>query len=189
VFLRAPGALTRTQVTGLVKVAHAFGAAGGVVKVIGPRGQVTPDVFQSGVSASLREAPWAATSVGARWSVALIAAFFSLAALLLTLMIDTIDRRRDVRRLERIGATPAQVRGGAALHAGAIFVTVTWLSALLVSALVITGTHAFNHDQPEIPVPFTMPWLVVAGLAIGLPAVAAALAALVARPASTRSAT
>ena len=131
---------------------------------------------------ALREAPWAATSTASRWSIAAIAILIALATLLVTLAIDTIDRRRDVQRLERLGATPRQVRAAAAAHAAALLVISTWLSAALVYALVRTGTTSFNHAEPSIPVPLTMPWPVVLLLTVGLPIIGAGLAALVARP-------
>jgi hypothetical protein len=52
-----------------------------------------------------------------------------------------------------------------------------------VVGLVKVGIDTFNHAEPAIPVPFTMPWAVVLLLTIGLPAAGAALAALVSRPA------
>src|SRR5439155_5706297 len=123
-----------------------------------------------------------------RWSAASVAALLALAALLATLSIDTLDRRRDTQRLERLGATPNQVRGAAALHAGVLFTVVTWLNITAVALLVHTGTNTFNHTHPEIPIPFVMPWAVLLFLAIGLPILAASLAALVARPATGKTA-
>jgi hypothetical protein len=181
VFVRAARPLTPSQLHRLAGLARASQPVDGSRIVF--IGSTAPNGYAIDVSSTLREASWAATSASSRWSVTLAAGLFALAALLLTLAIDSIDRRRDVRRLERIGATPAQVRGGAALHAASVVIAVTWLSTVLVSALVIEGTRAFNRDEPDIPVPFTMPWTVVAVLMIGLPIVAAGLAALVARPA------
>ena len=51
-----------------------------------------------------------------------------------------------------------------------------------------THTNTFNHTHPEIPIPFVMPWAVLLFLAIGLPILAASLAALVARPATGKTA-
>ena len=103
-----------------------------------------------------------------------------------TLAIDTIDRRRDVRRLERLGATPNQVRGAAALYAGALFVVVTWVTVLLVTVWVRFGTHTFTSRHPETPIPFVVPWPIVVFLSAGLPLLAAGLAAVVARPLPAR---
>jgi hypothetical protein len=47
--------------------------------------------------------------------------------------------------------------------------------------IVFVGTRAFNHAEPIIPVPLSMPWTIVAFLAFGLPALAAGCAALLAR--------
>ena len=189
IFLRAPAALTRTQLAQLANgVRHFPTPVGTVVALDGPRGQLVPlpgSGFPIPVSGTLREAPWAATSTSSRWSIAVAAGLLALIALLVTMTIDTIDRRADVRRIERIGATPGQVRGAAALHAAVTFVVVTWSTALLVSALVVVGTRAFNHAEPDIPVPFMMPWPVVIVLTVGLPVAAAALSAIVARPAAS----
>jgi hypothetical protein len=75
-----------------------------------------------------------------------------LVTLLMTLTIDTIDRRRDVQRLERLGATSRQVRGAAALYTAVLLAVVTWLSAVLVMGLVKVGTDSFNRAEPAIPV-------------------------------------
>jgi len=185
VFVRAPSPLTTAQLRQLTTTAHVFSAAGRAVTLIGPHGQLAPTaegLDLPPVSATLRDAPWAATSGAERWLITLAASLFAIAALLLALTIDTIDRRRDVRRLERIGATPNQVSSGAALHSAATLAAVTWLDIVVVSALVVVGTHAFNHAEPDIPVPFKIPWAIVAALAVGLPTLGAVLAALVARP-------
>ena len=49
--------------------------------------------------------------------------------------------------------------------------------------LVRAGVHAYTHRSRETPIPFVMPWPVVGFLVVGLPLLAAALAAVVARPA------
>jgi 4-hydroxybenzoate polyprenyltransferase len=112
------------------------------------------------------------------------AALFALAALLATLAVDTLDRRRDVRRIERLGATSSQVRAGAALHAATLFGVLAVTSVIIVTALVGAGTHAFNDVQPGIPVPFRVPYLLLAAIVIAIPAIAAAFAAVIARPRS-----
>jgi len=186
-FVRSPKPLTDAQLARLEAVAREFRENSlPQLTLIGPRGSLVPlgaQVAQVAISASLRQAPWAATSAAARWAWAGVAALIALVTLLVTLTIDTIDRRRDVERLERIGATPHQVRSAAAIQTALQLAVVSWLSALLVVGLVKVGIDAFNHAEPTIPVPFTMPWAVVLLLTFGLPAAGAALAALVARPA------
>jgi len=186
-FIRSPKPLTDSQLARLEAVARAVRVTSQPqLTLIGPRGSLVPlgaQVAQVAVSASLRQASWAATSAAARWEWAGVAALIALVTLLVTLTIDTIDRRRDVERLERIGATPLQVRSAAAINTALLLAVVTWLSALLVVGLVKFGIDAFNHAEPTIPVPFMMPWAVVLLLTLGLPAAGAGLAALVARPA------
>jgi hypothetical protein len=186
VFVRSRRPLTDTELARLASVSGAVHPNQYTqIAVVGPSGQIAPPGASTPaveVGSSLRIEPWAATSTASRWSVAAIAGLLALVTLLVTLAIDTVDRRRDVWRLERVGATPGQVRGSAALYAAALFVVVTWISALLVVWLVAAGTAAFNHAEPAIPVPFAMPWPVVLLLTVGLPAVAAGLTALVARP-------
>jgi len=182
VFIRAPKAFTATQLSGLAAVARELRPASGRVTLIGPNTRAAAIA----VTSSLRDQSWAAASVATRWKIAGAASAIVLVTLVATLAIDTIDRRRDVRRLERLGATPRQVRGAAAAYAAALLAAVSWTSALLVVALVKLGTVAFNHAEPSIPVPFAMPWAVVVALTIGLPAAGAALAALIVRPVFTR---
>ncbi|MGO9875924.1 MAG: FtsX-like permease family protein, partial [Acidimicrobiia bacterium] len=186
-FIRSPKPLTDAQLTRLAAVARAVRVTSQPqLTLIGPRGSLVPlgaQVAQVAVSASLRQAPWAATSAAARWTWAGVAALIALVTLLVTLTIDTIDRRRDVERLERIGATPHQVRSAAAVQTALLLTIVTWLSAVLVVGLVKVGIDSFNHAEPTIAVPFTMPWAVVLLLTLGLPAAGAGLAALLARPA------
>ncbi len=183
-FLIAPRALTNTDVHRLAAIVRAAPVTPGTsLTLTAPTDRIIPpgetDLHRS---ASLRDQPWSAATESSRWSVALIGSVLALAALLATLAIDTLDRRRDVSRLERIGATPAQVRGAAALHVGVLMAVVTWSTVVIMAIVVRTGTRSFNHTEPGIPVPFVMPWPVILFLAIGLPLVAAGLAALVARP-------
>ncbi len=185
VFLEAPRALTNADILRLAAIVKDASAPSGTrLTFTAPTGQIVPPGGGGGeLHRSLRDQPWSATSASWRWSAALIGGLLALAALLATLAIDTLDRRRDVQRLERIGATPTQVRGAAALHAGVLMAVVAWSSIIVMSLIVRSGTRAFNHGHPEIPIPFVMPWGVVLFLAIGLPLIGAGLAALVARPA------
>ncbi len=105
-----------------------------------------------------------------------------MAALFITLVIDTLDRRQEVERLVRLGATGPQVRGATALRAGTLFFVITLSIVTITALLVRVGVHAYTQRQPETPIPFVMPWTIVAFLVAGLPVLAAALAALVARP-------
>ena len=187
VLIASGTALTGAQLDRLRQLARRTPTPPGThLTVIGPRGQLLPRTASTNLDASqtssLRDVPWATTSEAARWSVTAAAALFALAALLATLAVDTFDRRRDVHRLERLGATPGQVRAGAALHAGALFATIALTSAVVVTLLVRAGARAFNEAQPGIPVPFQVPWALLAAIVLGLPAVAAALAAWIARP-------
>ena len=187
VFVEAPRALTPAQLARLTAIARAWHAAPNTqLTLIGPSGQLQPVLAHAprvAVSdASLRHAAWAATSAASRWSLAAIASVVALLTLLVALAIDTIDRRRDVQRLERIGATPTQVRGAAALYAAVLLGVVTWLDFALVVALTRAGIQSFNHAKPAIAVPFTVPVPLVLLLTIGLPAIGAGVAALIARP-------
>lgn len=187
VLIASGTALTGAQLDRLRQLARRTPTPPGThLTVIGPHGQLLPRTASKNLDASqtssLRDVPWATTSEAARWSVTAAAALFALAALLATLAVDTFDRRRDVHRLERLGATPGQVRAGAALHAGALFAAIAVTSAVVVTVLVRAGTRAFNKVQPGIPVPFQVPWALLAAIVLGVPAVAAALAAWIARP-------
>jgi hypothetical protein len=183
-FLRSNRPLTNAELSRLASVVRTTRPpTDGQVTLIAPTGQVLPQTYlASARPPSLREQPWAATSNASRWSATIIAALLALAALLATLTIDTLDRRRDVQRLEHLGATPGQVRGGAALHAGVLLLAITSVNVIAIGLIVRNGIRAFNHNQPEIPIPFVMPSAVMTFLLIGLPLIAAALAALVARP-------
>ncbi len=178
-FVVAPRALSDVEWVRLAKIATDTGAT-----LIGPTGQIAPYEAPPsfGGDHSLREQPWAITDAAARWSSALAATVAALAALFTTLAIDTIDRRREVRRLERLGATPGQVRGAAALRSGALFLVVSWTVVSITALLVRTAVRAYTERSPATPIPFVVPWALVAFLALGLPLVAAGLAALVARP-------
>jgi hypothetical protein len=184
-FLRSARPLTNADVGRLASVVRAARPpTDSQVTLIAPTGQVFPQTYLATARPpSLRQQPWAATSNAGRWSATIIATLLALAALLTTLAIDTLDRRRDVQRLERLGATPAQVRSAAALHAGVLLLVVSWVNVIVIGLVVRSGTRAFNRSRPEIPIPFVMPWPVVFFFAICLPMIAAALAALVARPA------
>jgi hypothetical protein len=131
-FIRSPNPLTDTQLTRLEAVAREF-RLGSLpqLRLIGPRGSLVPlgaQVAQVAISATLRQAPLAATSAAARWVWAGVAALIALATLLVTLTIDTIDRRRDVEQLERLGATPHQVRSAAAVQTAVLLAGVSGLA-------------------------------------------------------------
>ena len=150
--------------------------------VTGPHGLVGhPQARAPFEGSSLRDQPWAATSSSTRWSLTLIASLLALAAVFITVAISTIDRRRDVERLERVGATPAQVRGGAALATGALLAAITSLTTIVVACIVSTGVKSFSNRHPETPIPSAMPWAVVLFLVFVLPLLGAALAAASAR--------
>jgi len=132
--------------------------------------------------------PWAPTAASSRWSIAALAGTMALMVFLGTGALDALDRRRDNRRLERLGATPNQVRAGAALNTGLGL----GLCALLVTAsvvgLVARGVHRYSTDGTGIPIPFAMPWLQVAFLTLAVPVLGAAMAAAIARlPGKTAS--
>lgn len=187
VFIQAPRPLTPLQSARLTAIARAWRAAPNTqLTLIGPSGQLQPapalPTPVAASDASLRHAAWAATSDASRWSLAAVASLIALVTLLVALAIDTIDRRRDVQRLERVGATPRQVRGAAALYAAVLLGVVTWLDVVLVVGLTRVGIQSFNHAKPAIAVPFTVPVPLILLLTIGLPAVGAGVAALIARP-------
>jgi hypothetical protein len=179
VFVLAPRTLSSADLRQLGEVAQHAQAT-----LIGPKGQTSRYAERPsfGGDHSLRKQPWATTDASTRWSIAAAAAAAALAALFITLVIDTLDRRQEVERLERLGATGPQVRGATALRAGALFFVITLSTVTITALLVRVGVHAYTERQPETPIPFVMPWTIVAFLVVGLPVLAAALAALVARP-------
>ncbi len=186
VFVLAPRALSSADLARLGEVARHAQAT-----LIGPKGQTSPYALKAsfGGDHSLRNQPWATTDALTRWSLAAAAATAALAALFIALVIDTLDRRQEVERLERLGATGPQVRGATALRAGALFLIITLSTITITALLVRVGVHAYTERQPETPIPFIMPWTIVAFLVVGLPVLAAALAALVARPLRMRTIT
>jgi hypothetical protein len=184
-FVHAPEALTDAERLRLAQVARDSDVPTGTSLELVTSDSRVPSSSEGanlGGTDNLREQPWASTSSGIRWSSALVAALLALGAVMAALTIDTLDRRRDVERLERLGATPAQVRGAAALRTGMLFVVVTWTTMIVTTVLVRNGVHEYSDRHPESPIPFVLPWPVVLFLTVGLPVLAAALAALVARP-------
>lgn len=139
---------------------------------------------EAAATTATRTAPFAATLPAQRWLVVGSAGLMALLVLLGTLAINTIDRRDETLRFERLGATPGQIRGAAALHAAILVGSITIFNITLAATLVRVGTAAFNKKFPEIPIPFVVPWTSVLLLVVVLPAASAALAAALARPAS-----
>ena len=58
----------------------------------------------------------------------------ALLVLLAVFVVDSVDRRDEVLRWERLGATPTQTRGAAALHAAILTGAITIFSASPPSA-------------------------------------------------------
>ena len=106
----------------------------------------------------------------------------ALLVLLAVFVVDSVDRRDEVLRWERLGATPTQTRGAAALHAAILTGSITVFNVSIAALLVKLGTDAFSRELPEIAIPFVTPWTTVLFLLLGMPLLAAAVAALVARP-------
>ena len=146
-----------------------------------PKGQLFGGSV-AGSSKPHRSAPFAATTAANRWSITSLAAAISILGLLAALGVQTLDRRAAVRTIERVGATPGQVRGAAALQTAITIGVITWFNVAGVAVLVKIGTSAFNEHRPDILVPFRIPWDVIAFLTLGVPLLAAGLAALIARP-------
>jgi hypothetical protein len=183
VFIRARHSLTPRDLNALSSVVRRSVAPRHTALFLtGPKGLVGgPHVRVSFEGSSLRDQPWAATSSGTRWSLVLLATLIALAAVFITVAINTIDRRRDVERLERVGATPSQVRAGAALSIGVWLAVVTSVTTVVVAFIVSTSVKSFSHRHPETPIPFSMPWPVVVFLLFALPLLGAGLAAACAR--------
>lgn len=134
--------------------------------------------FRSTVSMTV---PWAPTAASTQWSIAAVASLLALLVVLGTGTVDALDRRRDIRRLELLGATPGQVSAGAALHAGLELGAAAVLAVAAVSGLVAFGLHRYSTSVPGFPLRFVLPLPQLGLLVLGVPAVGAALAAGVAR--------
>jgi hypothetical protein len=187
VFIRSQKPLTKAQLARLRVIARTAPSAPGTrITVIGPsrkRDSARAAAARRSSHHSLRSAPWSATSLAARWFVAMAAAVLALFALFAsTWVMSPIERRREALRLEQLGVTSRQARRAAALNAAVLFTVAAWFNVIVVTWLVRSGIHAFNRDEPPLAVPFRMPLPVLLALTVVLPALAALLAAFVTRP-------
>lgn len=131
---------------------------------------------------SLIDTPWAATNDADRWSLLVASGALALALLLISVAIETLDRRRDAQRLLRCGATPGQLRAASALQVGLVLAVTSVVASALAMWAVRTGVHDYNAKGPDSPIPFVVPWASLVALTVGLPALGAALAASLTRP-------
>jgi hypothetical protein len=138
-----------------------------------------------GVSNIVGVVPWAPTRSSTQWSITLLAALLALLVVVSTGAVDALDRRRDNQRLERIGATPNQVRAGAALHTGLGLGLAALLSTVSVVGLVALGVHEYSTHSPSVPVTFELPLAQLVILVLAVPVIGSVIAAVAARPRSS----
>lgn len=129
-----------------------------------------------------RTVPWAPVTSSTQWSIATVASLLALLVVLGMGAVDALDRRQDNRRLELLGATPGQIRAGAALYAGLELGTAAVLAIAAVCGLVAYGTHRYSTAVPDFPLTFVLPARQLAVLVAAVPAIGAIIAAGVARP-------
>lgn len=138
-----------------------------------------------GVSNVVGVVPWAPTRSSTQWSITVLAALLALLVVVSTGAVDALDRRRDNQRLERIGATPNQVRAGAALHTGLELGLAALLSTVSVVGLVALGVHEYSTHSPSVPVTFELPLSQLLFLVLAVPVIGSVIAAAAARPRSS----
>ena len=151
--------------------------------VVGP--STTSDIDTLGVP-EIGNVPWAPTDPGVRWSIALGAAGTALLAVFVVVAVAAIDRRAHNRRLLDLGATPTQIRAGAALDTLITLALTGVVTVGLTVALVGFGVDQFNDRRPDIAIPFVVPPTLVAFLVIGVPMIGASLAFAASIGASSR---
>jgi hypothetical protein len=126
--------------------------------------------------------PWAPTAPATQWLITLLAASLAVLLVVSAGAVDALDRRHDNRFLERLGATPGQVRGGNALNSGLELGIAALLACGSVAVLVAWGIRQYSFHSSGMPLVFVLPVAQIALLGLGVPIVGAAIAAALARP-------
>ncbi|MDQ3145650.1 MAG: hypothetical protein M3R01_01740, partial [Actinomycetota bacterium] len=176
IFLTRPGAYSADERAALRALAMDPGVLGASVTA------TTGDERSSGFAGrEVGEVPWAPTSPSTQWSISLVAALVGLLVVLSAGTVDVLDRRHENARLERLGASPAQVRAGAALHTGLELFLTALLAAASVVGLVAFGVVRFSDAVPEAEVPFVLPVAQLLVLVVVVPLAGAVMAAALAR--------
>jgi hypothetical protein len=182
VFLTQPRPFSAAQVDTLAALAFDRALVSfGTLSIVSPRSRT--DVSNVDISGDV---PWAATTTAAQWLIAMLAALWALLVVVSTGVVDALDRRADNRRLERLGATPNQLRAGSALNAGLELATSALLACGAVTLLAAWGMARFRAHTLGVAVPFVLPAGQFAALVLGVPVVGAGIAAMLARPAEVR---
>jgi hypothetical protein len=138
-----------------------------------------------GISNVVGVVPWAPTRASTQWSITVLAALLALLVVVSTGAVDALDRRRDNQRLERIGATPNQVRAGAALHTGLVLGLAALLSTVSVVGLVARGVYEYSTHSQSVPLTFELPLPQLVFLVLVVPVIGSAIAVVAARPRSS----